>query len=361
MKTKLFTLFLLFALLLVPTGNAYAQSPGGDVVLVGDNYTVKSGETLNGSLVVIGGNVSVEEDAKVTGDVVVIGGNISLDGNASQNVVVIGGNAASSAKVSGDMVAIGGQISLKKTAIVAGNVVMLGGQLSREEGSEVGGEIVNNAPPIKPPAVPNVPAVPGVPSVPSVPNVPSLVDAVVYENPFWNVMGVFGRALGVGLIAMVLSLFLQPQMERISDTIIKQPFLAGSFGLMAMVLAPLAIIIMTVTIILIPVAVIVAFILPLAWLFGMIALGQELGERFTKAVNQIWAPVLTNGFGAFLLVLVVGLFGLVPCVGWLAGFLVTLVALGGVAMTWFGTRSSGTLLKPATVPVVEVVEVPPAS
>jgi len=97
---------------------------------------------------------------------------------------------------------------------------------------------------------------------------------------------------------------------------------------------------MAITILLIPVALIVAFLVPLAWLFGMVALGQEVGERFTKAINQTWAPVLATGFGTFLLVLLTGLISLVPCFGWLAAGLVNLVALGGVAMTWFGTRSA---------------------
>jgi hypothetical protein len=110
---------------------------------------------------------------------------------------------------------------------------------------------------------------------------------------------------------------------------------------------------------LIPVAIVVAILVPLAWLFGMIALGQEVGDRFTKAINQIWSPVLSTGFGTFLLLLVVGFIGLIPCIGWLLAFLVTLFALGGVTMTWFGTRSASGRLIPAseTTPV----EVPPAS
>jgi hypothetical protein len=43
--------------------------------------------------------------------------------------------------------------------------------------------------------------------------------------------------------------------------------------------------------------------------------------------------------------------------GWLASFLVTLAALGGVAMTWFGTRNApGGTIQPA-----QVEEIPPTS
>jgi len=197
-----------------------------------------------------------------------------------------------------------------------------------------------------------VPNVPNVPNVPAVPNVPKVN---VNFNPFWEVANVFLRALGVALIGMLLTLFLQPQLERVADAVTHQPLMAGSFGLLAVVVTPLAMLIMIVTLILIPVAIVVALIVPLAWLFGIIALGQEVGERFTKAINQIWAPVLSTGFGTFLLLLVGGFVGLIPCVGWLVVFLIGLMAVGGVAITWFGTRSAPRIITP------QPVEVPPAS
>jgi hypothetical protein len=99
----------------------------------------------------------------------------------------------------------------------------------------------------------------------------------------------------------------------------------------------------------------VALLIPLAWLFGIVALGQEVGERFTKAINQIWAPVLSTGFGTFLLLLVGGFIGLIPCIGWLLPFLVGLVAVGGVVTTWFGTRTA------PGIPTTSQVQVPPTS
>jgi hypothetical protein len=66
MKTKITTFFLLLALLFMPTASAHAQSSGGnDVFLLGQNYTLKNGETLNGSLAVVGGNAAIESGATV--------------------------------------------------------------------------------------------------------------------------------------------------------------------------------------------------------------------------------------------------------------------------------------------------------
>jgi len=349
MKTKIISFILLLTLLLLPTGNAYAQGPSGDVFLMGQNYTLKSGETLDGSLAVIGGNITIEKGAIVNGDTVLVGGNIAMDGKANGEVVIVGGNLTVASKVDGGIVVVGGQVDLTKTAVVTGDITSVGGQVNKAPGAEVGGNIVNNAPPI---TIPDVPNVPNIPNIPNVPNVPT-----PNANPFWEMAGVVGRALAIALIGMLLTLFLQPQLERVADAVTHQPLIAGSFGLLTVVVSPIAILILSVTIILIPVALILALILPLAWLFGMVALGQEVGERFTKAINQTWAPVLTTGSGTFLFVLVLGFFGMIPCVGWLASFLVSLIAIGGVAMTMFGSRTAPG--KIVTQP--QIVEVPPAS
>ena len=360
MKIKLTTLILLLALLFVPTASVNAQSPNsGDVFLLGQDYTLASGETLDGSLAVVGGNVLIEEDATVNGDVVVIGGSLTINGDINGDAAIIGGNLTVSAKIDGDVAIVGGQAVLTETAVVDGNITTMGGQVEKEPGAEVSGNITNNAPPVDIPDVPAVPTVPDVPAVPNVPNVPATPDFNGILNPLWEAFYAFLRALAVAAVGMLLTLFLQPQLERVSDAITQQPILAGSFGLLAVVVAPLAILIMVVTLILIPVALVAAMLVPLAWLFGMVALGQEVGERFTKAINQIWPPVLSTGVGTFLLVLVTGFIGMIPCIGWLLVFIITLFAIGGVVMTWFGTRNPPGRLIPTSE--AAPVEVPPAS
>jgi hypothetical protein len=356
MKIKLTTFILLMALLLVPTASVNAQSPeGGDIFLLGQNYTLGSDETLDGSLAVVGGNVMIEEGAIVNGDIAVIGGNLTINGDINGNVAIIGGNLMLSAEIDGDIAVVGGQAALAETAVVDGDVTTIGGQVKKEPGAEISGNITNNAPPVNIPPIPAIPSIPNVPDVPNPPDVPAVPNSGVDFNPLWNAFNVVWRALAVAAIGMLLTLFLQPQLERVSDAITQQPVLAGSFGLLAVVVTPLAILVMVVTLILIPVALVVAMLVPLAWLFGMVALGQEVGERFTKAINQSWSPVLSIGFGTLLLVLVTGFIGLIPCIGWLLAFIVSLFAVGGVVLTWFGTRIAPGRMIPAPV------EVPPAS
>lgn len=345
--TKLILVFAVLAFLLAPARSAQAQSPSGNggKVIFGQSFTLKSGETLGGDLVVFGGNVTIEKDATIDGSVVIFGGNMDFAESAAINgdMAMIGGSAKMNGIVDGDMVVVGGQISLTDTAVVHGDIAAVGGQIARDPKAQVDGNVNENMP---------APAI----EMPKIPNVPTVPVVNVDVNPLWEVINVFLRALAVAVLAVLLTLFLQPQLERVSHAIVRQPVVAGSFGLLTIVLAPLVLVMLVVTLILIPVALLAALILPLAWLFGVIALGQEVGERFTKAINQTWAPVFATGFGAFMLMLVGGYVGMIPCVGWMATFLIGIMGIGGVAMTWFGTRPA-----PGALVIQQPMEAPPAS
>ena len=319
MKKICFALLLL-AVLVLPAHAAYAlSSPMDGRVVIGQNYTLKSGEKLNGDLVVIGGEATVEQDANIIGNIVVIGGSLKMDGSAA-----------------GDAVVIGGLVLLGEKASVAGDVVTAGGSLQRAVGAEIGGNIVSNLPP---PTfqIPN--SLSG-----QTPHVPSAPSFNFNFGPFASAAGVFFQAIGLAALAMLLAVFLHPQLDRVAQALVAQPFMAGSIGLLTAFLAPIALVILVVTLILIPVALAAVLLLVLAWLFGVVALGIAVGERFTKTLHQNWAPVLSAGFGTFLLALVVGTVNLVPCIGWFAPLLVGLMGLGAVVITMFGTR---TIYRPA--------------
>ena len=335
------TLFILLALVFAPTASVHAQGPGPDSsgrVIFGSNFTLESGETFQGDLVVFGGNVTVEEDADLNG-----------------NLVVFGGTASSNGQIHGDVVIVGGQVSLDKQAHVTGDVVTVGGQLQKAEGARIDGEVVNNIQPEI--EIPNGTVSPSIP-VPEVPTPPSVN---VDFNPFWSATGVLMRAVAVALLAMLAVMFLQPQLDRVGQAITAQPLVSGGIGLLTLFVAPIAVAILSVTIILIPIAVVSVFLLVFAWLFGIIALGQEVGERFTRSINQTWAPVLATGFGTFLVMLMGGAIAEIPCVGWVAPAVLGLLGLGAVAVTWFGTRLAPIAVTASPEPVQPSEPLPPAS
>jgi len=335
---KFLTVLVFLAIIITPAYPVYAQSGQPGQIIFGNNYTLKSGDELDGDLVVIGGNVTVEKDAVLNGNLIVVGGTVSSDGN-----------------LKGDVVVFGGQIALDKNAVVAGDVVTVGGQLTRAEGAEIKGDVVKNV-------SPNV-------ELPNGNFSPKINPANVNVNfnPFWTAAGVFYRALIIAALAMLIVIFLKPQMEQVGQAIVRQPLMSGGMGLLAVVGGPLVVliasVIMIVTLILIPVAALVliagALLLALAWLFGVIAIGYEVGERFTQSINQTWAPVFTTGFGTFLVVLIGGALGQVPCVGWVVPTVIGLVAIGAVVMTRFGVRPVQSAAVAVYMPPVNTE--PPAS
>ena len=336
---KFFACFILLGTLIMPTQSVYAQDPdpgSGGRVIFASNFTLESGDTFDGDLVVFGGNVTIEEDANLNGDLVVIGGTIQSNGDTSGSVVVVGG-----------------QITLEEAARVTGDVVTIGGQLDRAEGAEIQGEVVNNvAPNITIPSGRIPPTEPNAPSIPTPPEViPPNIN--VHFNPFAEFFGIIFWAVGAAAFSMLLALFLQPQIIRTGHAIVSQPLMLGAIGLLSVVVA--AILFLTI----LP-PLLVAF----AWFFGIVALGQEVGERFSKAINQEWSPVLTVGFGTFLLVLAGGVIGLIPCLGGIILFLLGIIGIGASVMTLFGTRPlqipAMTVYTPPTPPS-ESGQIPPAA
>ena len=323
MKTTLnyLTLFILLALLLVPTSSAHAQgvSTDGGRVIFGSNFTLESGDDFNGDLVVFGGNVSVEQDANLNGNLVVFGGTVSANGN-----------------VNGDVVVIGGQVKLEDEAVVSGDVVSIGGQVDQAAGATVEGEVVNNvSPEIQ---LPNGSMTPFF-DTPSV-RIPAVINTGF--NPFWEFGRVLGSALVVAFLGALAALFFQDQLGRASQAVVRQPVMTTSIGLLTFVVLFIA----AITIILLPVVLLSLIPLAFAWLFGIISIGQEIGERFARAIRQNWTPVIATGVGTFALVFVVAsiqsLNSLAPflaCITWVIPVLVGLLAIGSVVITRFGTRS----------------------
>lgn len=343
MTFKHLTLFVLLALVLAPTSVVHAQGGGtdGGRVIFGSNFTLKSGDEYMGDLVVFGGNVTVEEDASLLGDLVVFGGTVVMDG-----------------VINGDIVVIGGQVRLGEQAVVNGDVATIGGQVQQAEGAVVSGDVVNNiSPQVQLPSG-RIPPIVDVPNV----HIPSVINTSF--NPFWEAGRVLGSALIVSFLGVLASLFFQKQLDHASQAVVKQPLMTTSIGLLTIVVMIIA----AFTIILLPVVLLGLIPLAFAWLFGVISMGQEIGDRFARAIHQDWTQVITTGVGTFVLVVIVAsiqsLNSLAPflaCITWVIPILVGLLAIGAVVITRFGTRPvQGPALTTYTPPA-DTGPVPPAS
>ncbi|MFH1523602.1 MAG: polymer-forming cytoskeletal protein [Chloroflexota bacterium] len=326
MKTivKLSSVLLLALLVFLPLQSASASSGAYEgQVIFGQSYTLNAGGTMDGDLLVFGGSATVEEGAAINGNAILFGGTLTVNGT-----------------VNGDVATIGGSVNLGAAAHVTGNLTTVAASLDRADGSTVDGQIYNTATswvsngdnivpvvrPIGPTVTPPVPVIP----------------EINFEfKPLISILNAFGQSLAIAILAMVLMLFLAPHADRVAHAIIAQPLTAGGLGLLTIIVAPIAIVLSAITVILIPVALIIIFALVVAGLFGWIAIGYEIGQRFTKAIYQDWHPAFSAGLGTFALTIVARALTGIPvlnCVGWLAPFLLTMAGLGAVLMTRFGTQ-----------------------
>ncbi len=317
MTKKLFAALtmVLIAALLLP-GTAFAAEPQQGQVVMGGDYTLEAGETLDGDLLVFGGNVTLEAESIVQGNVLLMGGNANIDG-----------------EVGGDLALLGGNADLGATAVLQGSVISLGGNLSRAEGAEIGGDVVSA----------------DEFSVPMQFDFPNFnfgrtrifgpFDGVGFRfSPVWDVLWFVFRSLLLAALAILVVMFWPQPTARAAAAVVSQPILSGGLGLLTFIVAPILLVVLAITIILSPVSLLAGILLVVAGVFGWIAIGQEVGDRLTEAFSWDVHPAASAGIGTLATSLVVGGVGLVPCVGWLGGVVVTAIGLGAVLLTRFGSR-----------------------
>jgi hypothetical protein len=319
-KYKFLILAVTLIILVIP-GTAVAKELQDDRIVAGGSFTLDSGEKLSGSLVVFGGTATTEVDSIVEGDVVVLGGSVTIDG-----------------LVEGNVVGVGGAVNLEDNAVIEGDVTTVAASLDEADSAIVHGQKITN--------IPGISLAPGgiqLPDLPRIQTIPgeSIIQPIIRPFSFtlWGVLWFIFRTLLWGAWAALVVMFLPNPTTRASQAIMKQPLLTGGVGLLTVIVAPVVLIVLLITIILIPISILAALALLVAWFFGRIALGLEIGQRIARMFDRDWPLPILAGIGTFALALVIdSMSTIIPCVGWLIGLIVGLFGLGGVLLTLFGTR-----------------------
>jgi len=145
-------LILILATLTLPTlGFASEGRTDGTVIIeqneiIDDDLYVAAGEftlegTVNGDVFVAAGTVDIP--GNVGGSLNVTGGSITIDGNVEGSVRVFGGDTIVSGAISGDLVVFGGSMLIGETASIDGDLLVYGGQvdLLGTTGGDVNGSV----------------------------------------------------------------------------------------------------------------------------------------------------------------------------------------------------------------------------
>lgn len=327
-------LVLLLGLFAIP-GDAQAAPANAplqeDVVIFGRQYTLAAGEEIDGSLVAFGCDITIEAGATIRGDLVAFGSAIQMDG-----------------AVLGDVVVVGSQLDLGETALIEGDLVGPGTNWRRASGAQINGDIITNEWHVD---LPEYTIEPGLDLRDFSLNLPDRISLI--DRTDWRVSHVLWmlfRAFAVSTLALLVVLFWPKAIRRMADTLVDQPVASGGFGLLGLIILPIVILFSIITIV---GPFILALLAAIALLFGWIAVGLEIGRRLTEAFKVDWEPSLQAWLGTFALSLVVGIVGVVDCIGFLAGLLVAALGFGAVLLTRFGTQDYR--------PLSEGVDVPPPS
>ncbi|HEX8683881.1 MAG TPA: polymer-forming cytoskeletal protein [Ardenticatenaceae bacterium] len=318
-------LLLLFALF----ASGCSNHDEGDGAVFGGSRIIESGETLEGDLVVFGGNAIVEEGATVNGDIAVFGGNVEING-----------------EVTGDLAAFGGNIDVDGR--IEGGIASFGGNVDRTDGV-VEGDVEVAEPPI-PPLPPE--AVRPVPELPEAPDAPRLDDdfgdfqivrptvANRVGSLVASIVQTFFTMIALGALGLVLTLFLPEHVRRVSRAAETAPAASTAVGCLAFPVVGLAAIVAAITIIGIPLAILMPFLLAAAGVLGWIGLGMFFGDRLLRSADvRSPRPAAAAAIGSGGLVLVTSVVGIVPFFGWLLSPLLGMWGLGAAILTRGGTKN----------------------
>ncbi len=283
------------------------------------------------------GETHVLADEKIDGAAVGVLADVIVDGEVSGDAVAVMGDNTINGTVNGNVVAVLGDVRLGPKARVMGDIVCVGGgDLTRAPGAVVEGKIIKKS-----------------------------VGKFHVSSPLqsWWTHGLsLGRplAFGAGLAWLwiftvcglafyaLLALLFPGGLRRTGDLLVQRPVAVIFSGLLTMIALPLIFVLLLVTIIGIPVALIV---LPtgvlLSVLFGKAAIYGLIGRRLSGDSLHPSLAVLAGGMLFVLLYLV-------PVVGLALSLLVSFLGFGCALTALFSSKKKSPPPAPPAVPAASL-------
>ena len=325
--------------------------------------------TVEGDLYVAGGMIQI--DGTVNGDVLVAGGVVRIGGRVSDDVRAAGGNIECSGNIGKNLTAAGGTIALTKTAVVEGGVlaagaeirlggvvekdVVIAGDMLQIEGI-VGGDVWSGGKQVS--TLPGA-AIHGdfharVPAPEQARIAAGTVDGLVEistekREPQGTILGYsvgrfwFKIAWAVSLIltAIVVILVSRRSVEDVGRAIWERPGWGLLWGVIGIILTPLAAIALCITLVGIPLGIAVLMVYLWFLYLSQIALGVVVGQRVFMPEN-IGRLIIATIAG----IVLVQVLTFVPYLGTLVIIAGILLGLGGIVDVARRRFSKGVRMSP---------------
>jgi hypothetical protein len=301
-KRHLLLLALLSCLLLI--AQPVLADGAGQAAVVGRDYVLRSGQTLNHDLAVVGGKLTLQAGSQVIGSVAVTGGNVVVAGH-----------------ITGDLVVIGGSLELANTAVVDGDIVTLG-SINQAAGAIVRGQVLTG-----------LGATADRRSLDRIASLGSLVQSGQWLR---SIVGVFGVLFLICLVTALATMLgaIWPEKIQTVSTVMRANWLQClGAGILTLLVVVILVPILVIICIGIPVAVVLLIVLAISGLAGWTAIGKIVGNRALQTVKFQANSLVQTLAGTLLLTLL----ALIPCLGTLMAAIVGSMGIGAVLLTRFGT------------------------
>jgi hypothetical protein len=259
-----------------------------------------------------------------------MGGSLEVLGHVEGDVVVMGGTARilDGAHVEGDATAVGGALDIQSGAKVDGDVGVVGGVLNREPGSIIGGKTTHQGDQGSKGLTFKVDDEP----IGNASESPTRHDERAWlKAKTRDLGGALTRSAMLFLFGAVLLAVATRRMDTLRREVASRPARAVAFGVMGAIASFVVAVVLCITVIGIPVAVIGILLLSFGSYAGVCAVLTSAGEALVRRKTK---NPYTHLFVGCLLFLVLGA---LPVVG---GFVTAAVALAGIGVM-FATRGAG--------------------
>ncbi len=357
--------------IVVAVGVAHAQDGAAQREFGGDRFVAAGAPTVSepvkGDLFIAGGSIDV--DAPVDGDVVVAGGRARLGDEVTQSVYAAGGQITLNGKIGRNVRAAGGRIEVGRQAQIGGNLTMVGGQLRLRGGvagyvqvgagsvlidapvtgdvsvtagrvelgprARIGGKLrVRSRDELK--QAPEAQVLGGIERQAFPPRRERAGERLGPHGERIASAGGWIWTVGLMLVGVVLVAMLPRFFGGVAQALREQPAWAAGIGFIVLICTPVAALVLLMTIVGAPLALLLVPLYLALLLIGYVSAGIALGDwalaRWSAEPGTAVAPKGKRALAVALAVLAVALAARLPWVGGWIAFAALLLGLGALAM-----------------------------
>lgn len=276
-----------------------SEPTAGTLYAAGGEVQVEA--PVQGSLRAAGGSVEVGPGARISGSASLAGGNVVVKGPIQGNLHVGAGDVTLDGPVAGDAYVGAGSLSLGPNARIEGKLKFRGGELNRDPGAQVVGGLVQ--------------------APPRVHRHERTAGERMTRGWFWS--------LGLVVLAALLAGVLPGPSQRLAQELRERPGMTTLVGFLALTAIPVAAVMLMITIIGIPIAVLVFVLYAALLMIGYVWLAVVLGGLLLDRFNAETAARTAWRVGAAALAMIILAIAVrVPLVGGFVKFAALVVGVG---------------------------------